>query len=234
MDHTAIHTYKRVYVWEEPVRIFHWLNVLAIVVLSITGVIIANPPAILSNAEATQLYWFGTVRFIHFAAAYIFLAAFIYRIAWMFLGNKYASWRVFLPFSKKRLRNLLNVLKIDIFMIKDDDDPCTNISVGHNAMASLSYLLLFVLMFIQVATGFGLYADNATWWLPGLFAWVPPLLGGDAGVRLLHHIIMWLIIVFAVIHVYLVLYHDWLEGRGEVSSMFGGYKFVRKERVKED
>ena len=33
-------------------------------------------------------------------------------------------------------------------------------------------------------------------------------------------------------HVYLVFYHDWLEGRGEVSSMFGGYKFVCDERLK--
>ena len=33
-------------------------------------------------------------------------------------------------------------------------------------------------------------------------------------------------------HIYLVFYHDWLEGRGEVSSMFGGFKFVREDRIK--
>ena len=44
---------------------------------------------------------------------------------------------------------------------------------------------------------------------------------------------MWGFIFFSMIHVYLVLYHDWLDGRGEVSSMFAGYKFVRKERLKE-
>ena len=41
---------------------------------------------------------------------------------------------------------------------------------------------------------------------------------------------------FSIFHAILclVLYHDWLEGRGEVSSMFGGYKFVREDRLKKE
>ena len=34
-----------VYVWQLPVRIFHWVNALCIVILCITGYIIGNPPA---------------------------------------------------------------------------------------------------------------------------------------------------------------------------------------------
>lgn len=59
------------------------------------------------------------------------------------------------------------------------------------------------------------------------------LFGGDFNVRFIHHLTMWGFAIFIVIHVYLAMWHDWLEGRGEISSMFGGYKFVRKERVKE-
>ena len=88
-------------------------------------------------------------------------------------------------------------------------------------------------MILQVFTGFGLYSDNATWWFPKLFTWVVPLLGGDFSARLIHHVIMWAFIVFSVIHVYLSFWHDWLEGRGEVSSMIAGYKFIRKERYDE-
>ena len=29
--------YRRIYVWELPVRAFHWLNALAIVTLGVTG-----------------------------------------------------------------------------------------------------------------------------------------------------------------------------------------------------
>ena len=50
-------------------------------------------------------------------------------------------------------------------------------------------------------------------------------------VRTIHHIATWFFILFTLIHVYLVFYHDWLEGRGEVSSMFGGYKFVQEDRL---
>ncbi len=76
MDTTVQKTneFKRVLVWELPVRIFHWLNVICITVLAVTGFIIADPPAIMSSAEAVDSYWFGTVRMIHFTTAYIFLS----------------------------------------------------------------------------------------------------------------------------------------------------------------
>jgi len=59
------------------------------------------------------------------------------------------------------------------------------------------------------------------------------MLGGDFLTRLIHHVCMWLILVIIIIHIYLVMYHDWLDGRGETSSMLSGYKFVRKERIEE-
>ena len=44
---------------------------------------------------------------------------------------------------------------------------------------------------------------------------------------------MWAFILFIAVHFYLVLFHDWLEGRGESSAMVSGYKFVRKERFED-
>ena len=126
---------------------------------------------------------------------------------------------------------MLHVLKVDILLQHDKTNDIRNISVGHNSIAALSYVALFVIAVVQVFTGFGLYADNSGWWLPDLFAWVVPLFGGDFMVRTIHHVATWLFILFTLIHVYLVFYHDWLEGRGEVSSMFGGYKFVSEERL---
>ena len=35
-----------------PVRIYHWVNALCIVILCITGFIIADPPAMLNASEA--------------------------------------------------------------------------------------------------------------------------------------------------------------------------------------
>lgn len=55
------------------------------------------------------------------------------------------------------------------------------------------------------------------------------VVGGDFALRQIHHITMWLFILFAIVHVYLVFYHDYVEGRGEVSSMTGGWKFIEEE-----
>jgi len=230
---TAIsHDFKRVFVWEVPVRIFHWVNFIAITSLIATGILIGNPPAIMSGVEATNQYWFGINRFIHFASAYIFTLNILYRVFWSFMGNKYANWKVFFPFTKKGLKKLKEVLVTDIFLINPKKYDFSHHSVGHNPLAAIGYAGFFILVIVQIATGFGLYADNATWWFPKLFTWVVPLLGGDAFTRLTHHIVMWIIIMFTVLHIYLVFFHDWLDGRGETSSMIGGYKFVRKERVK--
>ena len=127
-----------------------------------------------------------------------------------------------------------HVLKIDILLQNEKIHDIKNISIGHNSIAAISYVALFILAIIQIFTGFGIYASTSGWWLPKLFDWVVPFLGGDFAARTIHHISTWIFIFFTLIHVYLVFYHDWLEGRGEVSSMFGGYKFVAEERLAEE
>jgi Ni/Fe-hydrogenase 1 B-type cytochrome subunit len=223
--------FKRVLVWELPVRIFHWLNALCIVVLAITGLIIANPPVLMSTAEASDLYWFGTVRMIHFITGYVFFLNAIARVYWAFRGNYYSNLRAFIPLSRKAWENIKHVIKIDILLQNEEKEVLKNISVGHNYVASLSYVILFLLALVQIFTGFGLYAPTSGWWLPKLFAWVPYALGDEMTTRFIHHLSTWLFVLFTLIHVYLVFYHDWLEGRGESSDMISGYKFVRKERM---
>lgn len=219
------HILRRVFVWEFPVRVYHWINAACIVVLIATGFIISNPPAIMTGQEASQNYWFGTTRFIHFLASYLFLFNFIFRIYWGFVGNKYANWRNFIPTNRQFWKDIGNTLRTDIFMTKREPEN----TVGHNRLAGLTYLLTFIAFGIQCLTGFGLYAAMTDWWLPNMFDWVAPLVGGDFMLRQIHHWVMWFFILFTVVHVYLVFYHDYVEARGELSSMAGGWKFVEEE-----
>ena len=108
------HDFKRVYVWEQPVRWFHWINALCVIVLGVTGYLIAHPPAFMSTGEASSGYWFGKLRFTHFATAYVFLANFLFRLYWAGVGNKYTHWRNFFPVSKRQLREVWAVLKVDV------------------------------------------------------------------------------------------------------------------------
>ncbi len=223
----ATRTFERVYVWEAPVRFYHWANVIVLTLLVATGFVIGRPPAFLSGGEAWSAYWFGIVRFLHFAAAFAFLFLFVLRVYWMFAGNRYARWDNFLPITPRLIRRQFGdagrVLKEDIFQITRGGHEDL---VGHNALAAWSYLAVFLLTIFQIATGFALYAPMSGSWLPQLFTWVTPLMGGDAAVRTWHHVATWFFVAFAIIHVYLSIFHDVVGGRGEISSIVSGSKFV--------
>ncbi len=122
-----------VYVWQLPVRFYHWINALSILVLAATGYIIGDPPAIQSASEASFGYWFGTVRFIHFIAAYVFFFNFIIRVYWGFVGNRFANWKNFIPYTKRHWIDMWNIVKVDILQVSCEDNP----NLGHNALASI-------------------------------------------------------------------------------------------------
>jgi Ni/Fe-hydrogenase 1 B-type cytochrome subunit len=221
-------TYTRVYVWQVPVRVYHWVNALAVTVLVATGLVIGRPPALMSAGEASSSFWFGTVRFLHFTAGFVFAFAFMVRAYWMVVGNEHARWDVFFPITprmwRKRIGEITNVVKVDVLEIIKRPGHV----VGHNALAAATYAIMFLLTIFQIGTGFALYAPMSQSWLPHLFAWVVPIFGSEASVRTWHHAAAWVFVVFTIVHVYLTVYHDLVEGRGEISSMVSGAKFVER------
>jgi len=218
----------RIYVWEIPVRVYHWINALCVATLAITGYLIGSPFAIQRGIEASFSYWFGTIRFIHFVAAYVFFFNFLFRLYWGFVGNRYAWWTNFIMHRKWQLKEAVDVLRVDILQTRDK--PLR--SIGHNSLAAFTYFLTFLAFLFQAITGFGMYAAMSDAWLANLFSWIVPVMGGDFAVRQWHHAMMWFFVVFSMLHVYLVFYHDYVEGRGVTSSMVGGWKFIEKEHEK--
>jgi Ni/Fe-hydrogenase 1 B-type cytochrome subunit len=224
----ATRAFQRVYVWEWPVRLYHWVNAAAVVVLAGTGLLIAYPPAIASTQEASSQFWFGWIRLAHFVAAFVFLFAFVLRVYWLLVGNRYARWDNFLPLTptllKRQFQGVLKVLRVDILQT----ERRTSDILGHNSLAAWSYAVLFALTIFQIVTGLALYAPMSGFWLPQLFAGVATLMGGDATVRLWHHAATWAFIVFSLVHIYLSVFHDVVERQGEISSMVSGVKFVER------
>ena len=220
-------TMERVYVWQLPVRVFHWINAACIVALGVTGYVIGRPIAFVSSAEPYAGYWFGTVRFVHFAVAYVLIFNFLFRIYYGFVGNRYATWDNFIPLRSSQWKEMARVLRVDILLGKTE--PLE--SAGHNALAGLIYFLSFLVFLAQVATGLALYSAMSEFGIGRLFAWVIPFFGSDLAVRQWHHLLMWFFPVFIITHVYLVLYHDYVEGRGGLSSIFGGWKFIEPHVV---
>jgi Ni/Fe-hydrogenase 1 B-type cytochrome subunit len=228
METTLSTPYRRIYVWELPVRLYHWVNAVCVAVLIATGFAIGKPVGLYNVQEAYQQYWFGTVRFTHFVAAFVYFFNFLVRCYWGFVGNRFSRWDDFIPYSRAHWQEIVQVLKVDILQTT----PAGRISIGHNALAGLIYFFSFLVFLFQAITGFALYSSMSDSFFPRLFHWILPLMGGDFAVRQWHHAFMWFFVVFTIIHVYLVFYHDYVEGRGTTSSMVGGWKFEREEHLR--
>jgi Ni/Fe-hydrogenase 1 B-type cytochrome subunit len=214
----------RVYVWEVPVRVTHWVIALAIVVLSVTGFYIGNP-FIVVHGPAGQRFVMGTMKIVHVYAGIAFTLAVLARVAWMFLGNTYASWDKFIPVRAARRSGIWPTIKFYLFLLRKPPG-----FVGHNPVAGLAYCAVFTIYFVLILTGFTLYGASAHVDSPlRAFAALAPYMGGLQVARWIHHVCMWLLLGFAVHHVYSSLLMSQVEQNATVESIFSGYKFVPRE-----
>ena len=213
--------YKRVYVWEFPVRMTHWLNVLSIVTLAITGYYIGNP---FITAYRDGQFIMGWMRFIHFSAAYIFTVSIAVRVYWAFAGNPYATWRAFFPFTPEDSARMVQQIMFYSFL---SDKP--RFVVGHNPLAGFYYLLMFAMFLVEILTGFALFSlPNPGGFLNTILGWEFSVFSVQT-VRWIHHLTMWILIYFVMLHIYISIYLDRVEKSGIVGSIFTGYKSVHED-----
>jgi len=213
-----------VYVWEFPVRLAHWTIVVSMVVLSITGIYIGNPFLIVAG-EARNAFMMGLIKAIHFWAAFVFMAAVIMRLVWMFTGNKYSHWDKFLPIHRQRIRGILPTIRFYAFGQRKPPG-----FIGHNPLAGIAYTVVFLLFISQILTGLALYAMSAHVDSPiGFFAALLPLFGGAQKAHLIHHIVMWLLWGFGAHHFWSSVLMSTEEANATVESIFSGHKFVPPE-----
>jgi Ni/Fe-hydrogenase 1 B-type cytochrome subunit len=216
----------RVYVWEQPVRVSHWFIFLLVVVLSFTGYYIHNPFIV---AKSTTTFLMATMRFIHVVAGFGFISAFLLRLYWFFKGNSWASWRAFIPIRRRQWRGMGGMVAYYSFLRKE-----LTHHVGHNALAAMTYLLMFTLMLIEIITGLTLYTQvRGKWALGWLFSWVPGVIDIQH-IRLAHFCIMFAFFAFVIHHVYSAVLVSWEERNGLIESIFTGYKFVPKAELEEE
>jgi Ni/Fe-hydrogenase 1 B-type cytochrome subunit len=212
---------RRVYVWEKPVRIFHWVHVASILVLAITGLYIGHPFIGLAiGPEPTRLQTTDWIRTIHFVSAYVFGLGFVARVYWLLRGNEYANWRGWIPASRERWSFLWQQLKYYLFL--DFERPSYP---GHNPVAGLSYLVLAVLIVAQGITGLALYADPfpSGFW-HATFDQLDRIVG-EQTIRLIHHLLMYLFGAFLAVHLYMAVLDDVEERNGAITSIVSGVKF---------
>ncbi|MCF1184736.1 Ni/Fe-hydrogenase, b-type cytochrome subunit [Marichromatium gracile] len=217
-----------VYVYQAPVRVWHWVNALSILVLAVTGYLIGAPPPTLSG-EASAHYLMGDIRFLHFAAAYVFAVGFLFRIYWALVGNTYSRQLFSLPFWRRRFwRELVHELRWYAFL---EREPCKYI--GHNPLAHLFMVAIITVGgLVMIVTGFALYAEQTGLgsWQDELFGWVIPWVGQSQDVRMWHHWGMWVIVVFVMLHVYTAIREDIMSRQSLISTMISGWRMFKDDR----
>lgn len=226
----ALPEYRWVYLWRWPLRVTHWVSAITVVVLIVTGFYI-GAPYFTTWGEASSHFLMGWARFLHFSAAALIVAAAILRIYWLFAGNKWARWNALLPVRTKNWKNMWKMLKY-YFLVRQESMPHY---LGHHPLQQLSYTAIYLVVIVQVVTGFAMYGlSNPGGLFYTMFYWVGPLFGGIQNARFAHHALTWILITFIPLHIYLAFRADVMDREGEMSSIFSGGRFVRSDISFED
>lgn len=218
-----------VYVYEAPVRIWHWVNAAAILVLIVTGYFIGSPLPSMQIGEATDQFVFGYIRFAHFAAGWVLAIGFLGRIYWAFFGNHHSRQLFYVPFwSGTFWREVWFESRWYLFLAKEPKKY-----VGHNPLAQLAMFFFITLgVSFMIVTGMALYAEGAQ---EGslthtLFGWVHNLTWNSQRLHTLHHLGMWWIVIFMIVHIYVAIREDIMSRQSIVSTMISGTRTFKDDR----
>jgi cytochrome b len=125
----------RILVWDLPVRIFHWT-----LVASFAGAWL--------TAESEQ--W----RLVHVTLGYTVAALVVFRIAWGFVGTRYARFAQFVKGPSAVLAYARSMFA---------GKPAH--AVGHNPAGAIAIVALLVLAALVSATGYATYSSIGGEWL---------------------------------------------------------------------
>jgi Ni/Fe-hydrogenase 1 B-type cytochrome subunit len=210
-------------VWQPWIRVLHWTLAGTVCVLTVTGLYLANPTVgVLSRWDLM-----ADMRFVHLLAAWVFMVVLVGRVFLAFTGNPWARWDQLVPRSRERRAALVHTVRYYLFLEREPAEV-----VGHNPLAGLVYLAVFGVLLAQAFVGIALMAtgDRMHGWEHALTNWFASDLSLP-GLRLAHHLLMWLIWGFVITHIYASTLSDRIERSGEISSMVGGWKQLPTDRV---
>ena len=115
---------RAVRIWDLPTRLFHWLLVLALVGLVVTGKLGGN-----------ALVW-------HVRLGLLVGALLVFRLVWGLAGGRWSRFASFVRGPAALLRYL-----------RDAERPDDHFEVGHNPLGAASVLAMLAVLVVQVATG---------------------------------------------------------------------------------
>lgn len=219
-----------VYVYQLPVRIWHWTMAACIFVLFVTGHFIGNPPQALTG-DPTSLFYFGWLIRAHYTAGLVLCVSMLWRILFAFVGNS-VSRQIFIPhmWQKSWWRGLLDDIKWYLFINKSPD-----VHMGHNPLAQAAMFLVVIDIIFMCFSGLGIYQAKGYSDFFHIFSFMENLayaLGGNGfDLVLWHRMGMVIVVVFVMAHVYMVIREDIMGRTTMLSTMINGVRLLKADQM---
>src|SRR5450631_18539 len=216
----------RIYVWQLSVRLAHWGFVCSLIGLAFTGYYIHDPFLAVHSHTAWAM---ATMRFIHVLCGWVLLASLLVRLYWMFLGNIWAHWRAFIPLTPRQRKSLRGAFQYYTFQ-RGEPFP----QIGHNTLAALTYLVVFMIIAWECLTGLVLFSQVLhSSMLNALVGWIPRIIDIQT-LRMSHYLFMFILIGFGIHHVYSEILVAREERNALMESIYTGYKFAPETLLDEE
>ena len=152
------------------------------------------------------------------------------RVLWAIVGNRFAREIFLVPLKMLQpawWRGLFSQTAYYLFL-KDKAEAWQ----GHNPLAMAGMFFMYVLGTVfMLITGFALYGEGLGMnsWAYVLFSsWVLPLVGASQNLHTLHHLGMWYLIMFTIVHLYMVVREDICSGETVMSTMVNGWRVEKQ------
>lgn len=173
------------------VRVLHWINAVAMVLMIMSGWQIYNASPLFQftfPASATLGGWLGGALQWHFAAMWLLMLNGVCYLAYGSVSGRFR--RKLVPIRPSEV--VANVRDALSFRLSHDD------ITRYNAVQKLLYVGVIAVIIVQVASGWAV-------WKPMQLSELAAVFGGFQGARLVHFLGMSAIVMFVVIHVTLAL-----------------------------
>lgn len=171
-----------------PVRIMHWTNAAAMLVMITSGWGIYDDSVIIRGLHFNQHFrlgsWAAESLLWHFAGMWLLA---INGAAYLVYGI--ATGRLRERLLPIRPRDVIQTVRDTLRFHIDHSDLAT-----YNAVQKLLYIVVIAAGISQVVTGLAI-------WKPVQFGWLVALFGGFQGARLVHFLGMVIIVGFLAVHV---------------------------------
>ena len=128
---------EQVFVWSRKIRLFHWINVIAITLLICIGLIILNGKLFGVSTDGKIL-----LKTMHVFVGYVFAFNLLFRLIIGFIGKSHERWSKILPFNKGFSQEL-----VEFKQHKKSE------YTGHNPAGKLMIFALLFLMLTQLISG---------------------------------------------------------------------------------